>query len=113
VGTTSAPRIDDRLRSFIAASGSRACAADVTRGTGALAEELGLARPSYQQVRVILREATEGPRPIQRRRAVSGKDLALDIWTRNRPATDLENWLYGDPLPWRRGARNEPRDRGS
>lgn len=111
MGTTAAPRIDDRLRAFIAAAGSRVCAAEVTRKTGALAEELGLARPSYQQVRVILRGAQQR-RPVQRR-GVSGKDLALDIWTRNRPATDLESWLYYEPLPWRSGAVNEPRDRGS
>jgi hypothetical protein len=55
VGTTSAPRIDDRLRRFIA--GSEEPAAEVTRLVGALAEDLELSRPSYQQVRVLLKRA--------------------------------------------------------
>jgi hypothetical protein len=55
VGTTAAPRIDDRLRRFIA--GSQEPAAEVTRLVGGLAEDLHLSRPSYQQVRVLLNAA--------------------------------------------------------
>ncbi|HEY8646521.1 MAG TPA: hypothetical protein VIL77_11635 [Gaiellaceae bacterium] len=51
MGTTAAPRIDDRLRRFIA--GSDEPAAEVTRLVGAFAEDLDLSRPSYQQVRVL------------------------------------------------------------
>jgi hypothetical protein len=53
--TTAGPRIDDRLRRFIA--GSHEPAAEVTRRVGALAEDLHLTRPSYQQVRVLLNAA--------------------------------------------------------
>jgi hypothetical protein len=55
MGTTAGPRIDERLRRFIA--GSNESAAEVTRLVGALAEDLHLSRPSYQQVRVLLNGA--------------------------------------------------------
>jgi hypothetical protein len=54
VGTPAAPRIDDRLRRYIAGAPFFACPADVTREVGDLAWQLGLARPSYQQVRELL-----------------------------------------------------------
>jgi hypothetical protein len=40
---------------------------------------------------------------------VSDLDVLLDIAIRARPATDLANRWYGDPLPYRPGATNEPR----
>jgi hypothetical protein len=55
VGTTIAPRIDERLRRLIATAPNEATAAEVTRLAGALAGELALARPSYEQVRVLLK----------------------------------------------------------
>lgn len=42
---------------------------------------------------------------------VTGLQLAWDITLRTRPAWDLEPWLLGEPLPFRRGAYNEPRRR--
>jgi hypothetical protein len=48
-----APRIDERLVRFIQGSPVDETAAEITRATGALAWELGLQRPSYEQVRVI------------------------------------------------------------
>ncbi|HUK96206.1 MAG TPA: hypothetical protein VLV46_00995 [Gaiellaceae bacterium] len=36
-------------------------------------------------------------------------EVLLDIALRTRPAYDLPNRWYGDPLPWRLGAHNEPR----
>jgi hypothetical protein len=54
MGTVAAPRLDDRLRRFIAGSPRLATAADVTRGVGDLAWDLGLPRPSYQAVRLTL-----------------------------------------------------------
>ena len=53
----SAPRIDARLRYFIAGAAGGGSAAEITRAAGALAWSLGLPRPSYQQVRVIVRAA--------------------------------------------------------
>jgi len=54
VGVRAAPRIDPRLRQFIAGSPFFASPAEVTRATGELAWSLGLARPSYQQVRELM-----------------------------------------------------------
>jgi hypothetical protein len=78
-------------------------AADVTRAIGDGAEGLGLARPSYEQVRVWLRQAE-----VERDR-VTNADVLVDIALRMRPAYDLPNRLYGDRLPWRPGAKNERR----
>ena len=55
MGTTIAPRIDERLRRLISTAPGQATAAEVTRLAGALAGELKLARPSYEQVRVLLK----------------------------------------------------------
>ena len=57
MGTTIAPRIDERLRRLIATAPEEATAAEVTRLAGTLAGTLALPRPSYQQVRVLLKIA--------------------------------------------------------
>jgi hypothetical protein len=62
VGVPAAPRIDDRLRRYIAGARPSDSAAEVTRAAGNLAWSLGLPRPSYQQVRVLMR-AGGGPAP--------------------------------------------------
>jgi hypothetical protein len=76
MGTTAAPRIDDRLRRLIAGSSSAETAAEVTR----LAEDLRLARPSYQQVRVHLNEARaeQPPARVDARRVLEIVDLLYD-----------------------------------
>jgi hypothetical protein len=56
VSTVFAPRIDDRLRRFIVRAPAGESAAEVTRQVGDLAWKLGLPRPSYQRVRVLLDE---------------------------------------------------------
>jgi hypothetical protein len=56
VGTPAAPRIDDRLRRYIAGSPRWDTPAEVTRLVGDLAWDLALPRPSYQQVRLLVRE---------------------------------------------------------
>ncbi len=63
MGVPAAPRIDDRLRRFIAGSWLFASPADVTRSVGDLAWELGLPRPSYQQVRELMGGAMR-PQPV-------------------------------------------------
>ncbi len=89
MGTPAAPRIDDRLRRFIA--GSHESAAEVTRLTGALAEDLGLARPSYQQVRVLLRVAQSTGRPIiTQQRAKQALDLFGRLY--EYPGPGLADW---------------------
>lgn len=37
------------------------------------------------------------------------RDVLFDIWTGARPAWDLEKFMYGERLPDRVAARNEPR----
>ena len=54
MGTPAAPRIDPRLRQYIAGAWLFASPAEVTREVGELAWQLGLPRPSYQQVRELL-----------------------------------------------------------
>ncbi|MGH3001840.1 MAG: hypothetical protein ACRDM1_04100 [Gaiellaceae bacterium] len=98
-----APRIDERLRRLIDRVPADASAADVTRRVGAEAEALGLSRPSYQQIRVLLGSSRRA------RDEVTNIDVLVDIALRARPAYDLPNRLYGDPLPDRPGAKNEPR----
>jgi hypothetical protein len=67
VGTTIAPRIDERLRRLIATAPREATAAEVTRLAGALAGTLALPRPSYQQVRVLLKAARATTSPTRPR----------------------------------------------
>jgi hypothetical protein len=67
VGTTIAPRIDERLRLLIATAPREATAAEVTRLAGALAGTLALPRPSYQQVRVLLKLARSTTSPARPR----------------------------------------------
>lgn len=67
MGTTIAPRIDERLRRLIATAPREATAAEVTRLAGALAGTLALPRPSYQQVRVLLKLARATTSPARPR----------------------------------------------
>jgi hypothetical protein len=103
MGTPQAPRIDERLLRLIDRIASDVSAADATRLVGEAAEALRLTRPSYQQVRVLLRSSRD------EKARVSNLDVLIDIALRFRPAYDLPNRLYGDPLPWRPGAKNEAR----
>lgn len=103
MGTRQAPRIDERLLRAIDRIAVDVSAAEATRLVGRAAEALQLTRPSYQQVRVLLQSSRE------ERARVSNLDVLIDIAWGVRPAYDLPNRLYGDPLPWRPAAKNEPR----
>ena len=103
MGTAQAPRIDSQLLRVLERAPSDLSAAEVTRLVGQVADALGLTRPSYQQIRIRLRGARE------EKARVSNLEVLLDIALNLRPAYDLPNRLYGDPLPWRPGATNEPR----
>lgn len=97
MGTPAAPRIDDRLRSFIAGSSATHSPAEVTRRTGDLAWELGLVRPSYQQVRELIGgrvRITVAPAAAQTtvgrvvlRSVLRGLDIAYEY-----PAPGLASW---------------------
>jgi hypothetical protein len=69
-----APRIDARLIAALKRLDQPDLAiADLHRRVGALAQEIGLTRPSYQQVRVILHELRSN------RRNPGAGDLLLDL----------------------------------
>jgi hypothetical protein len=98
VGTTAAPRIDDRLRRFIA--GSHEPAAEVTRRVGALAEDLHLTRPSYQQVRVLLNAARNSTVRLPFRADPDMRVLDLLMHLYDYPGPGLHDWYQR----YRRGA---------
>jgi hypothetical protein len=97
MGVPAAPRIDDRLRRFIAGSPFFASPAEVTRTAGDLAWELGLTRPSYQQVRTLLGGAVS-PRPVatgsqttKGRVVIANVNRALDFLYQY-PGPGLADW---------------------
>jgi hypothetical protein len=87
--TTIAPRIDERLRRLIATSPPETTAAEMTRLAGALAGTLALPRPSYQQVRVLLKAArSTGSRPAGPKSFLSAAQI-----------TEVLKFLYEYPGP--------------
>ncbi|HEY7003056.1 MAG TPA: hypothetical protein VH281_02145 [Gaiellaceae bacterium] len=91
-----APRIDSRL---VAAAerldDPRVSIAETNRRVGMVAGELGLVRPSYEQVRCIVHLARR-----RGRRPTSG-DVLLEIAFRSRPPTALLDHLTGTLPPKR------------
>ncbi len=80
----SAPRIDSRLRAGLARlDDSRVPIAETHRRVGELASRLGLTRPSYQQIRLLVHEhRRRGPAP-------GAGEILLDVATRVRPPEAL------------------------
>src|SRR5439155_16883510 len=97
VGVPAAPRIDDRVRRFIVGSSLFDSAAEVTRAAGDLAWELGLQRPSYQQVRMLLagaapgRTAPRGTQTAKGRVVIANVNRALDFLYQY-PGPGLADW---------------------
>jgi hypothetical protein len=74
-----APRISRRLRSEIERLAEQPhCSAEICRAVGETAELLGLRRPSYEQVRALVRETRRRPR------AATAGAVLLDIAFRVR-----------------------------
>jgi hypothetical protein len=91
-----APRIDSRLVAAAERLHSRTTPiAETNRRVGRVAEELGLRRPSYEQVRTIVRRARS------RGRQPTSADVLLDIAFRVRPPTALIEHLAGTLPPSR------------
>jgi hypothetical protein len=67
--------------------------AETNRRIGALAGDLGLPRPCYEQVRLLVKEHRRG-----RLRPTAGRIL-LEIAFRARPPEALLDYLAGTPLP--------------
>jgi len=97
MGVAAAPRIDDRLGRFIAGSSVFASPAEVTRAAGDLAWQLGLPRPSYQQVLVRMGGARPAARVVAGVQTTRGK-LVLRRVERvvdalyEYPGPGLEGW---------------------
>ena len=93
MGTVAAPRLDERLRRFIAGSPRLATAAEVTRGVGDLAWDLGLPRPSYQAVRLSLADARARRRVSSAHQTSAGRIVvqALDVLYQY-PGPGLGGW---------------------
>ena len=87
-----APRIDERLVRFIEGSPIEDSAASITRAVGDLAWQLGLARPSYQQVRILA---------AGRRARRSRQEIALKVIETmyEYPGPGLAGWYQR----WQRG----------
>jgi hypothetical protein len=89
-----APRLDARLIAAIANLDNRnRPIAETYRGVAAVAEGLGLLRPSYEQVRRLIHEIRG-----RRRDPVIGQ-LLLDIASQRRPPEALVAALAGNHLP--------------
>jgi hypothetical protein len=93
----SAPRIDVRLIAAAERLDERGIPiAETNRRVGALAEALGLTRPSYEQLRQAIHEAR------RRGRLPSTGDVLLDIAFRARPPLALGDHLAGTLPPRKR-----------
>ena len=74
-----APRISNRLLDEIERLAAKPFrAAEICRAIGDLAEQEGLRRPSYEQVRLLVRQARRRPR------RVSNADVLFDVALRAR-----------------------------
>ena len=93
MGTIAAPRIDRELRFFIAGAAPSYSPAEITRAAGDLAWRLGLPRPSYQQVRVLVRAAVPSgaDRPGAAQLALHVAAKVFDFLYQY-PGPGLENW---------------------
>jgi hypothetical protein len=94
---TSAPRISRPLLAALARLNDPALPiAEVNRRLGAEAARLGLTRPSYERVRVLLQEARQARR---RRRGPTTAQVLVDIAFRLRPPEALLDHLAGIGVP--------------
>jgi hypothetical protein len=88
--TAQAPRIDERLVGALSRLDDPTIPiAEVNRRVGFVAARLGLVKPSYQQVRVIVHELR------RRERSPRLGEILLDIAFRVRPPSALEDYLSG------------------
>jgi hypothetical protein len=89
-----APRIDSRLAAAVAwLDDQQQPIAETNRRVGALARDLGLARPSYQQIRMLVHEHR------RRRLQPTAGQVLLDVSLRARPPEALLEYLAGTGMP--------------
>ena len=88
--TVSAPRVDSRLIAALEKLDKRGRPiAETNRRLGRIADRLGLTRPSYEQVRVLVH------RIRRQRRGPSTGEVLLDIAFRTRPPHAIGGHLAG------------------
>jgi hypothetical protein len=93
---TCAPRIPARLLAALARLDNPALPmAEVNRRLGAEAARLGLTRPSYERIRVLLNDA----RQARRRRGPTTAQVLVDIAFRLRPPEALLDHVAGIGVP--------------
>jgi hypothetical protein len=93
---TCAPRISARLLTALVRLDNPALPiAEINRRLGAEAQRLGLTRPSYERIRVLLHEA----RLIRRRRDPTTAQVLVDIAFRLRPPEAILDHLAGIGVP--------------
>jgi hypothetical protein len=98
--TLSAPRLDSRLVAAIERIDDPTVPiAETNRRVGEIAELLGFARPSYEQVRTIVHRAR------RRGRHPGAGEILLDVALRARPPIALEEYLTGTLPPERSRVR--------
>ncbi len=88
--TPAAPRIDARLVALAERLDDRSAPiAEIHRRVGLAARDLGLVRPSYEQVRTVVQRAR------RRGRSPSAGDVLLDVAYRVRPPMAIGDFLAG------------------
>lgn len=88
--TVSAPRVDSRLIAALEKLDKRGRPiAETNRRLGRIADRLGLTRPSYEQVRVLVHQIR------RQRRGPSTGEVLLDIAFRTRPPHAIGEHLAG------------------
>ncbi|HEY6960814.1 MAG TPA: hypothetical protein VI408_02875 [Gaiellaceae bacterium] len=97
MGVCIAPRLDPRLRQYIAGAPFFASPAQVTREVGDLAWQLGLPRPSYQQVRELMGGANRPTAPRESVQTSKGRVVlraagAAFDFLYQYPGPGLEDW---------------------
>ena len=93
---TCAPRISARLLAALARLDNPALpVAEVNRRLGAEAARLGLTRPSYERIRVLLNEA----RHARRRRGQTTAQVLVEIAFRLRPPETVLHHVTGIGVP--------------
>jgi len=91
---TSAARIPDRLLDAIERiDDGKLPLAEISRRVGAEADRLGLTRPSYQRVRVLVHESR------RLRRGPTTASVLLDVAMRTRPPEAVLDHVSGVGVP--------------
>jgi hypothetical protein len=91
-----APRIPRRLLDEIERQSLRVVPiAEMNRCVGRAAREMGLYRPSYEQVRVLVHQA----RRLRRQAPPPVSTVALEVAFRVRPPVALLHRYYAPPTP--------------